>query len=375
MKENIMETKRLNKIRIAQFISQKGSTSKNEIASSLHISMPTTLQNVRTLLEEGLIEETGEYESTGGRKAKALSVSENAGFAAGMDITSNHITLVLVSMKRELITKERIRLPFADNYAYYQAMGSALERFLDGVGKNRGKITGVGISLPGIVDREKKVLLGSQVLGVTNTGFQSLQDLTGLPLELENDANSAAYAELSSPAGCSGTYNTVYLSLSNTVGGAVYLQDGLYPGENFKSGEFGHMIIEKNGRPCYCGKKGCADAYCSAGVLHSLTEGSLDLFFDRLRAGEPEYVGRWEEYLDNLAVVVGNLRMAFDCGIVLGGYVGGYLGEFLPELKRKVMEYNTFDPDASYLRTGRHRLEASAYGAALMLVDKFFQSL
>ena len=58
--------------------------------------------------------------------------------------------------------------------------------------------------------------------------------------------------------------------------------------------------------------------------------------------------------------MITNLRMFFDCKIVLGGYVGGYLDEFMPDLAKKVMEYNKFDLDTSYLSTGKYKLEAAA---------------
>lgn len=368
--KSVKEIKRNNKVRIAKYISRRGITSKAEISSMLGLSMPTTLQNVKELVETGVVEESGVYESTGGRKAKALSISPEVGFAAGMDITANHITFVLVNMKREPVNKKRTRIPYENTFSYYEKMGELLHDFIKESGVREEKIIGVGISLPGIVNKEEKVLLRSHALNVKNVSFKTIENVIGFPYALENDANSAAYAELTESV-----KNTVYLSLSSTVGGAIYLHDKLYPGENFRSGEFGHMIIEKGGRPCYCGKRGCADAYCSAKVLQRLADDNLELFFRKLKDGEENCVQVWEQYLDDLAVVVSNLRMAFDCDVVLGGYVGGYLEEFLPELGRKIMEYNKFDLDTSYLRTGKYKLEAAAYGVTLRFVEHFFDTL
>lgn len=397
MDQNIRETKRLNRVKIIKYISERGEISKAEIASGLHLSMPTVLQNVKELAADGLILECGEYESTGGRKARALSIAEDSCYAAGVDITANHISFVLINAKREIVKKDRIRLPFKDSSAYYQQMTDSLHHFLDNTEIIQGKagptndlqnnpqksgrrkidsckidhrkITGVGISLPGIVNKEEKLLIRSHVLGLRNVSYQFLQNLIGFPIELENDANSAACAERTNSPG-----NSVFLSLSDTVGGAVCLNNRLYPGENFKSAEFGHMVIEKNGRPCYCGKKGCVDAYCSAKVLQKAAGGTLDLFFKKLREGDLSCKHAWEDYLDALAVTVTNLRMAFDCDIVLGGYAGGYLEEFLPELGKYVMKYNNFDPDTSYLRTGKYKLEAAAYGVSLQFIDRFFEN-
>ena len=110
-------------------------------------------------------------------------------------------------------------------------------------------------------------------------------------------------------------------------------------------------------------------------MLQRLADDNLELFFRKLKDGEENCVQVWEQYLDDLAVVVSNLRMAFDCDVVLGGYVGGDLEEFLPELGRKIMEYNKFDLDTSYLRTGKYKLEAAAYGVTLRFVEHFFDTL
>ena len=365
-----LEPKRNNRIRTARFISLRGTTSKTEISAGLKLSMPTTLQNVKALIEEGIVEESGEYESTGGRRAKALSIRSDAGYAAGVDITNNHITMVMVNAKKEMIASERIRIPYENSALYYDSLSGRVSAFIKAQNVEQSRIAGIGFSVPGIVDRRQNLLLRSHTLKVQNISFRSVGIVLGFPFEIENDASSAAYAELGEE-----TENAVYLSLSNTVGGAICLGQQLYPGENFKSGEFGHMVIEKNGRQCYCGKRGCMDAYCSALVLQESSGCTLESFFDGVRRGEPHIVKIWDRYTDDLAVAVTNLRMIFDCRIVLGGYVGGYLKEFMPELSEKVMKYNNFDVDTGYLSAGKSKLNASAYRVALRFIEKVFDNI
>ena len=370
MPVNILETKRMNKARIARFISVQGSTSKAEIANKLNLSMPTTLQNVKELVEAGIVAEEGEYESTGGRKAKALSIVRDAGYAVGVDITNNHITMVIVNTRKEIIQSDRIRRTFQNSIQYYECLEQGIREFIMRTGTEKSKILGIGFSLPGIVDKAQKILIRSHTLNVENVSFRDLESSLGLPCELENDANSAACAELDDKI-----TNAVYLSLSNTIGGAICLRGQLYKGENFRSGEFGHMVIERDGRTCYCGKRGCIDAYCSAKILQDYAGGSLEDFFEKVRRQDAEVQEVWNDYLDSLAIAVTNLRMAFDCSIVLGGYVGGYLEEFMPELAKRVLQDNKFDLDTSYLKTGKYKFEASAYGATLGVVDSFLDNV
>ena len=112
--------------------------------------------------------------------------------------------------------------------------------------------------------------------------------------------------------------NAIYLSLNNTLGGAFCIDGKLFSGQNQKAGEFGPMILVPGGRKCYCGKKGCADAYCAASALTDGKYESLELFMEALSEGNTKAQKKWAAYLDNLAILISNLRMAYDMDIILG---------------------------------------------------------
>lgn len=367
-KKQISDNKRTNKLRIAKYISLKGTTSKAELAQALNLSMPTVLQNVSSLLQSGIAVEDGEYQSTGGRRAKALSIAKDAGYVVGVDISRHHVNLVLVNTRKEMLKFERVKKAYTNNFEFYEWMGFKISEFITKNDTDTQKIIGVGISIPGVINREQKHIIRSHVLGVDNVSFQILESYLPYPFEIDNDANSAAYAEWMPD-----TQNAVYLSLNTTVGGAFYLNGELVPGENFKSAEFGHMIIEKDGRTCYCGKKGCVDSYCGTKILQDRTDGNLELFFKKLQQGNTEFLSIWDEYLEYLAITITNLRMAFDCDIILGGYLGGYLNDYQTELNKKVLQYNNFDLDTAYIHTGKYKLSASAYGVTMKFIESFLE--
>ena len=118
---------------------------------------------------------------------------------------------------------------------------------------------------------------------------------------------------------------------------------------------------------CYCGKSGCADAYCAASALTDGEAISLDDFLTQLLAKNQDSLRLWDQYLDHLAILVSNLRMAYDMDIILGGDVGGIFAEYpeqLMALSEKLLVCNRFEQDTSYLRTCSYKKEASAIGAA-----------
>ena len=134
------------------------------------------------------------------------------------------------------------------------------------------------------------------------------------------------------------------------------------------------MILVPGGRKCECGKKGCADAYCAASALTDEIN-SLETFMEQLKSGDEAAEEKWSEYLDMLAVLISNLRMAYDMDIILGGEVGGYLAEHMLPLGEKVMEYNGFDHDIRYLRNCSYKREASAVGAAKHFLQDFIKNI
>lgn len=359
-----------NRSRIARFILKQGSASKPEIASALKLSMPTVLQCVKDLMDAGILEEAGECESTGGRKAKALSVVPDIRYGAGIDITANHVSFVLIDLVGNVLHHRRNRLAYEHSPAYYRSVRDHLDSFLREIRADQSKLLGTGISLPGIIDRSANLLVRSHILNVENISLQVLSQYFDQEPFYENDASAAAMAELRHDS-----RNAVYLSLSNTVGGAIYFGQALYPGDHFRSAEFGHMVLVPGGLACYCGKKGCVDAYCSAKVLARGGGGSLEGFFEKLEARDPEAMAVWDQYMDRLAVTVSNLRMSFDCDIILGGYVGGFLKPYLGELGQRVLEYNRFDRDSSYIQVCRYAREASAVGAALTFAEQYLDTV
>lgn len=364
----MLEKKNIAKYKILNYMLNHESATKAELAGQLNLSMPTVLSNVNEMAEKGLVMEAGEMESTGGRKARRIALNANYCFAVGIDITAHHVGMALVNLGGSVVSQQRIRFDFQPEIAYCKQLSEKIQDFY----KERvdeSKILGVGISLPGIIKEGGSTLAKSHALHLENYSLKMIGQLLPIPAYFENDANAAMLAENPGQLG-----NAVYLSLNNTLGGAVCIGGRLFSGQNNKSGEFGHMLLVPNGRTCYCGKKGCADAYCAASVLTKGGAYSLDTFMKQL-GKEKEADQLWEEYLENLAILITNIRMSFDTDIILGGDVGGYLGSYMAELGEKVLRYNLFDLDISYLKNCSYQREASAVGAAKHFFSLFAEQM
>ena len=363
-----IELKRINRNNIYRTVIAQKKTSKQEIAYQLNLSLPTVTQNLNELMEIGLVEEKGTFQSTGGRKAKIISSNPRARVALGLDITRNHVNLVMVDLEASVLRSVRKRISFQADEKYFQTLKRMIHDMVKSVNVPPNHILGVGVSLPAIVGDDDKTLKYAPLLNTSLDLYQDLSSYIDYPYRFINDANAGGFAELYS--GTTGR-NTLYLLLSNSVGGAIIMDGKLYYGEGRRGGEFGHMTLVPDGRPCYCGKTGCVDAYCSALILSNAAGGSLETFFEKLEAGDVKCTEIWEESLHYLVIVINNLQVSFDCDVVLGGYVGWHLEPYLDEIRKRVVERCNFETDGSYLHVSHLNAEASALGAALCYVNEF----
>lgn len=371
-KKSSMEIRKINRNIIYRLIYKSKKTSKQEIANRLEMSLPTVTQNLKILKEEGLIMEDGEFESTGGRKAKAIICIKDSKVSLGIDITKNHISIVSVDLMGNIIKSNRVFKKFKNTDCYFKELNEILENFVEDSKINREKILGVGISVPGILSNDKRYVLYSHALELSNMECKNFDEFISYSCVISNDANAASIAETWN---LDDINNIVYISLSNTVGGAILLNNKIYEGGNQRSGEIGHMTIIPDGKWCYCGKKGCVDAYSSALCLSNHTNGNLEEFFNILNKDNNKIKKVWDDYLNYLSIVINNLRMLFDCNVILGGYVGAYMEKYFNDLKELVNNRNAFERESDFLRVCRYKKESSAVGAALIHIDKFINSI
>ena len=95
------EVKKKNRNQIFRYICTHGTVSNPDIVSDLHLSLPTVTNTTRELLESGLLRDLGEMQSTGGRRARALCAASDYRFSIGLDITRNHLGILLLNLTRD----------------------------------------------------------------------------------------------------------------------------------------------------------------------------------------------------------------------------------------------------------------------------------
>lgn len=147
-------------------------------------------------------------------------------------------------------------------------------KLISGSGADNSQIVGVGVCCPGVIDGDGNVVKAAN-LNLKNYPLKALlENKIALPVKVCNDANAAALGEAVFGAG-KGYSDSVLITLGTGVGGGVVIGGKLFEGNKKAGAEIGHMVIERSGKRCSCGRLGCFEAYCSARALTERTKEAM----------------------------------------------------------------------------------------------------
>lgn len=234
----------------------------------------------------------------------------------------------------------------------------------------RSEVLGIGIGVPGPVD-EKGFVPACDNLGWRNTNVvEKLQDLTGLPVKAGNDANMAALGECWKGSGCD---NMVLVTLGTGVGGGIIINGKPLVGRNGAAGEIGHLVMNREETlVCGCGKRGCAEQYCSATGLVRMAKdyATAKDVFDAAKAGDENAQKVLEQYFAYLAELVANVCIVLNPEkVVIGGGVSKAGQTLLDGIARhfdKFIYHSSKTVEFALASLGN---DAGAYGAFKLLLD------
>ena len=191
-------------------------------------------------------------------------------YRIGVDLGGTNIAVGVVDENHKIIGRGKVntRAPRPAE-AIFDSIKEAVDMAVVNAGINYDEIVSVGIGTPGSVNKDTGAIEFSNNLKFHNVPAKDmLEERLKKPVYLENDANAAALGE--AVAGCgNGVKNFVAVTLGTGVGSGIIIDGKIYRGSNFCGGEMGHMVINVDGIPCNCGRKGCWEKYASATALVS----------------------------------------------------------------------------------------------------------
>lgn len=363
--KTMQSIQRSNYSNIYHLLMDSEKLSKQMIAEELGLSLPTVTSNLNKLLDQGLISKDGQLESKIGRRATAYSVNPNAFLSVGIEVFKNYATIAVINLKNEVLTIHTVNLPFANDDHYASALCNNVLRVLQNNGYQEDRVLGAGIGIQGLIDSTGSTVLWGKILDCSGMKTSPFSQYLPFPIRFYHDADCVATAEYAA-----NSTDGIVLSIGEHIGTAVIIDGQILKSTMGRDGTMEHISINpRNGRQCYCGRRGCIETYCSLSSLLAQTE-TLDSFFVSLKQGDEQVAKRFAEYLDYLADAIYNLHMFIDIPIVIGGRLSKYIDQqILQELRNRLNKISVFPEDEDYLRVGTVADNAVAIGAAIPFID------
>jgi len=270
-----------------------GSLTQAEIARSTGLSAATVSNIVRELKDGGTVEVTPT--SAGGRRARSVSLSGDAGIVIGVDFGHTHLRVAIGNLAHQVLAEESEPLDVDASSA--EGFGRAeqlVNRLIETTGISPEKVIGVGLGVPGPIDVESGTLGSTSILPGW-TGINPSQELAGrlgVPVYVDNDANLGALGELVWGSG-RGVKDLAYIKVASGVGAGLVIDGHIYRGPGGTAGEIGHITLDESGPVCRCGNRGCLETFTAARYVLPLLKPShgSDLTMERMvqlaREGDP----------------------------------------------------------------------------------------
>lgn len=272
----------------------------------------------------------------------------------GIDIGGSHIGIGLIDENGEILNyKEKYIVKSISDEFHIDITNikNEIEEFIISTVneyKNNQVIEYIGIAVPGTVN-EKKIIKAVN-LGLENYNISNIiEEKTGLKVKLKNDAKCSALAE-KKYGNLREFKNGVYLCIGTGVGGAVIYKGELLEAEDVPGFEFSHVVIQKNGLMCNCGKRGCFEVYASIKRfkekikeefnLEDLENSNIKEFIEKnIEDVKLKYL--INQYVENLAIGISNIINIFEPEIiVIGGGFSDYKDILIKPLKKKILSDN-----------------------------------
>lgn len=276
----------------------------------------------------------------------------------GVDIGGTNLKAGLVDENGVLLATQKMKVAsIADDDGLAWTVASLVQELAHTVNIPVSDVASVGVGVPGTVEIRSGSINYTCNLPLRNVPLRKLfHRYLSIPLYIENDANCAALAEFLVGAGRD-SKRFVTITLGTGVGAGIVHNGKIYHGANGMAGEVGHMVIQRGGLPCPCGRHGCWEQYASATALKRMTAAALAAHphsilaqvvaenegrvsgqsaFIAARRGDPVGQQVCDEYVDYLACGVVNVVNIFQPDTLAIG--GGVSNEAEEQLLRPVQQ-------------------------------------
>ncbi len=386
------DLRRANRSAVLRELLFGGQTSRLALAEATGLSNATVSAVVGDLIDEGLVREAGAEESSGGRPRTLVGVAADRALAVGVDLGERGLRVESFDLAWQKRSATFVEVPPgslepADLVGH---VARAVDAVVADAGVAGATLLGVGVSVPGVVERTDRAEVHAPGLGWDGLPVgELLAPVMPGAVIVDNGAKAMGQAELWFGA-ARGASDAVVALLGIGVGAAIVTGGRLYRGSRSSAGEWGHTPIVVDGNLCRCGSRGCLEAYVGESAIlrrwdaagaAPARDGATDterieaLF--ALAASDPAADAVAEAFARHLGAGLATLVNLFNPDrIVLAGSVGLRLTpDLLARVRSAAERYALRQPfESVQIVQGRLGEDAVALGAATLVVDALLAS-
>ncbi|MHB1392251.1 MAG: ROK family protein [Clostridia bacterium] len=376
--------KRINRNIIIKLIIKHGVISRSELSKITKLALPSVMRIVEGLISENLLKEVGKGDSTGGRKPGLITLNKEALYIIGVEIAIK-TNMVLTDLGGNIIDRwESSQAANVTPVEMLEKINENIERLIVSHQIDRRKIAGIGIGTPGsnfkhIKDIENSILKGWERIDV-KAWFEAKTDI---PIFIDNVARTRTLSELWFGVGIR-VKSFIYVFVDQGVGCGIVNNNTIYEGYSSVAGEFGHTIIEYDGRECYCGNRGCVEMYVSAGAITNEVVKALGISEEAFRFKdviELETELKVQKVLSDsgkiLAAGVANLINMFNPQAVVFGGIVPKESRYFAESAIQAIDANVFSNNAMNTPVFISEIDQDriCIGSVALVINEVFKSV
>lgn len=375
-----------NEYIIYRLIQKNSPVTRKELANFSPYSIATVSNHVKSLLNSELLVEEGKGVSSGGRKPGLLKINKSKNYIISINFEVNQAVIRIFNLSFGIFNKLVLQeFPLATSKDSLEIVAERLKKLFQEFSFRPEDILGIGLSVPGLVERNRGELIFAPNLGWSNIDIVDYfsRHFPDIPIYLENEAKAAAIAEreFSYPA----VDNLVYVSVNEGIGCGIIVGGELIRGVSGNAGEYGHMIISDNGYNCHCGSSGCWETMASENFIvkrwreekEVKTETLPEKVYNEIRSGDELGLKIAARAGVNLGVGIANVINSLNPQLmVIGGGITR-IKKYIEDYVRKNALENSLDQlkDEAVIEYSKLGKKASNLGMAVITFEAGFSSL
>lgn len=267
---------------VITYFANIGNATIADLCKELNLSIPKVTNLLNDLIHDGMVQDNGKIDSSGGRKPNLYGLISDSVLFIGVDVKKNHINIGLTDLSKNIIkVSEKIPYQLDNTKESLENLCALINQFIKDGPAPKEKILGIGINLSGRINHTS---------GYSYSFFyfeeepltKIIEAKVGISVFLENDTKAMACGEFSSGGIAKAEKDVLFLNLDYGIGLGIFIDGKIYYGKSGYAGEFGHIPLFDNEILCHCGKKGCLETEASGWALtrmfkEKIKEGSTSI--------------------------------------------------------------------------------------------------